>query len=146
MTATPHDNGGRTAAGARAVLGALSLLVLGAVLGIAIDRHLTSSEPHSPAAAFHEMAMSSLADRLDLDAEQRRQIDSIVVSRHHALSETWQMMHMHLGAAVDTVHRDIEAVLTPDQRTEFREWLREAGVEPPSAGNPSAPHPGMPGR
>lgn len=129
MTAPPRDNGGMTAARARAVLGALSLLVLGAVLGIGLDRHLTSNDPHSGAAAFHDMAMSSLADRLDLDADQRRRIDSIVVARHHALSETWQMMHMHLGAAVDTVHRDIEAVLTPGQRTEFREWLRETGFD-----------------
>ena len=144
MTTPPHDNG-RTAVRARAVLGALSLLVLGAVLGIGIDRHLTSGQPHASAAALHEMAMSSLAERLDLDAEQRRQIDSIVVSRHHALTTTWQMMHMHLGAAVDTVHREIEAVLTPDQRAEFREWLREVGVEPASPGSTS-PHPGMPGR
>lgn len=112
---------------ARAVLAALSLLVLGAVLGIAIDRRLTSNEPHSPAAALHDMAMASLADRLDLDPDQRRQIDSIVAARHETLRQTWQTLHMHLGAAVDTVHRDIEAVLTPEQRTEFRDWLREGG-------------------
>lgn len=141
MTPPPHEDAGGTAVRVRAVLGALSLLVLGAVIGIAIDRHLTSSGPHANAAAFHEMAMSSLADRLDLDADQRRRIDSIVVSRHHALSETWQMMHMHLGAAVDTVHRDIEAVLTPDQRTAFREWLREAGVQPLPSADTSSRHP-----
>ncbi|MGH7446324.1 MAG: hypothetical protein ACREK1_01160 [Longimicrobiales bacterium] len=117
---------------ARAVLGALSLLVLGGVLGIAIDRHFLSSDRHSlardrhsPAAAFHDMAMSSLADRLDLDADQRRQIDSILGERHHTLRQTWQTLHAQLGAAVDTVHRDIEAVLTPGQRTAFREWLRD---------------------
>jgi hypothetical protein len=134
MTATPNVGPGRKAAGARAVLGALSLLVLGGVLGVAIDRHLLSSDRHpspgdlhSPAAAFHDAAMSSLTERLDLDADQRRQIDSILAARHHTLRETWQNLHTHLGAALDTVHHEIEAVLTPAQRTAFREWAREVG-------------------
>jgi Spy/CpxP family protein refolding chaperone len=136
MTATPNSTTGRAAAKARAVLGALSLLVLGGVLGIAIDRHFPSGDRHfpsgdrhSPAAAFHDIAMSSLGDRLDLDADQRRQIDSILAARQHTLRQTWQMLHAHLGAAVDTVHRDIEAVLTPEQRAAFREWLHDVNAE-----------------
>lgn len=110
---------------ARAVLGALSLLVLGAVLGIAIDRHFLSHDHVSAAAAFHDMTMSSLEERLDLTAEQRRQVDSIVASRHNTLRHAWQALHSQLGAAVDTVHDELEAILTPEQRAEFREWLRE---------------------
>jgi Spy/CpxP family protein refolding chaperone len=115
---------------ARAVLGALSLIVLGAVLGIALDRHLHSSDGRGPAAAaFHDITMSSLEERIDLTAEQRRQIDSIVGARHNTLRHAWQTLHSQLGAAVDTVHAEIEAVLTPEQRTAFREWLREGIVE-----------------
>jgi hypothetical protein len=58
---------------AKALLGALSLLLIGAVLGIAIDRHLGSARPNAGTpAAFHEMAMSDIARRLDLDSAQRR--------------------------------------------------------------------------
>ena len=113
---------------ARAVLAAASLLVLGAVVGIAFDRHLHRSGggQGNPAAALHEMTMSSIQEELDLTADQRRQIDSIIESRHYALRDAWRAVHTQLGAAVDTVHSEIEGVLTPGQRVRFREWLRES--------------------
>ena len=119
--------GAPRASKARAVLAMLSLLVVGAVLGIALDRHLLRAPTAhtSPAAALHEMTMSALEERLDLTADQRRQIDSIVGARHLTLRHAYQMLHMQLGAAIDTVHRDVEAVLTPEQRAEFRAWLAE---------------------
>jgi Spy/CpxP family protein refolding chaperone len=118
----------RNASKARAVLGALSLIVLGAVIGIALDRHLHSSGGHGPAAAFHEITMSSLEERLDLTRDQRSRIDSIVADRHDTLRNAWQMLHVRLGAAVDSVHADVEAVLTPEQRVKFREWLSEVST------------------
>ena len=119
----------RTGGGApsrmRALLAALSLLVLGAVIGIAADRHLHAPRGHAnPAAAIHEMTMSSLDEHIDLTDEQRRQIDDIVAARRHSLRNAWQLVHTQLGAAADTVHQEIEAILTPEQRTAFREWLR----------------------
>lgn len=137
MRGTPENKARSSASTAKAVVAALSLLVLGGVVGIAVDRHVLSSGRHSApgdrhghAAAFHEMAMSSLADRLDLEPAQRSRIDSILASRHHTLRRTWQTLHVELGAAVDTVHRDIEAVLTPEQRAAFREWLRRPPPSP----------------
>lgn len=122
-------DGSARPAKARAVLAALSLIVLGAVLGIALDRHLHSSEGHGPAAALHGIMMSSFEERVDLTAEQRRQIDSIVGARHNSLRNAWQMLHTQLGAAVDTVHAEVEAILTPEQRIQFREWLHEVVTE-----------------
>ena len=110
---------------ARAMLAALSLLVLGAVIGIVLDRHLHSGGGDAnPAAAIHEMTMSSLDEYVDLTAEQRLQIDDIVAARRHSLRNAWQLVHTQLGAAADTVHQEIEAILTPEQRAAFREWLR----------------------
>ncbi|MBW3553885.1 MAG: hypothetical protein KY466_10255 [Gemmatimonadetes bacterium] len=111
------------------MLGALSLLVLGAVLGVAIDRHLLPTHRPGPAAALHEMTMASLEERLDLSADQRRQIDSIIAGRHATLRHAWQMIHAQLGAAVDSVHQEIEAILTPEQRLEFREWARDVDID-----------------
>lgn len=122
-----NGNPGRPSS-ARAVLAAMSLLVLGAVIGIALDRHLNAGGGHAnPAAAMHEMLMSSLDEDLDLTAEQRRRIDDIVAARRHSLRDAWQMLHAQLGAAADSVHQEINAILTPEQRAAFREWLR--GVE-----------------
>ena len=126
MNAT--GTGGRSPSRARAILAALSLLVLGAVIGIALDRHLNAASGQtSPAAAMHEMLMSSLDEDLDLTSEQRRRIDEIVAARRHSLRDAWQLVHTQLGAAADTVHLEINAILTPEQRTAFRAWLR--GVE-----------------
>ena len=125
-----RKQGGGSGAGvgaskARAVLGAVSLLVLGAVIGIAIDRHLPSGDHRTTAAAFHDMTMSSLEERLDLTPDQRRRIDSLVAARHHSLRRAWQIVHSQLGAAVDSVHQEIDALLDSAQRAEFREWLRD---------------------
>jgi len=130
MSAAAERNVGGTRAKARAVLGALSLMVLGGVIGVAVDRHMVSGERHaSPAAALHELTMSSLDERLDLTADQRRQIDSIVGAHHESLRYAWQAVHAQLGAAIDTVHREIEGVLTADQRTAFLDWLTASGPD-----------------
>jgi hypothetical protein len=109
----------------KALLGALSLLVVGGVLGAGLERHVLASAEHGAPASVHEAAMASLQERLDLRPEQRRQIDSIMAAHHDVLQQTWQVLHAQLAAAVDTVHRDVEAVLTPVQREKFRVWLRE---------------------
>ncbi len=130
------DDAPATRTKAKAALGALSLLVIGAVLGFAFDRHVLLPREHgapltmhgSAPAAMHEALMESVEERLDLTAEQRRQIDAIIAARHDVLRQTWEVLHTQLGAAVDSVHQEVEAVLTPEQRAEFREWLREMGA------------------
>lgn len=118
-----------TQARARALVGAVSLLILGAVLGIAVDRHLATGESQSLVASFHHAAMSSLEDRLELDPKQRKAIDSIVAAHHEEMEQNWHQLHAQLGAAVDVIHQDIESVLTEEQRVVFREWLRESTPE-----------------
>jgi len=120
-------NGPRAGRWARtkAVAAAVSLLLIGGVGGVALDRHLLPGAPPVGVAGLHDAALASLGDRLDLDPAQRRQVDSIVGAHHEALRETWGALHTHLGATVDTVHEALEAVLTPEQRREFRAWLAE---------------------
>lgn len=113
----------------RALLGAVSLLIVGAVLGIAVDRHLAAGGSQSLVASFHHAAMSSLEDRLKLAPGQRKAIDSIVEAHHEELQQNWHQLHGQLGATVDVIHQDIESVLTEEQRVAFREWLRELDSE-----------------
>ena len=108
---------------AKAALAAVSLLVLGGVMGVAVDRHLVSRSSAGRSADFHDVA--SLQDRLNLDAVQRRYMDSIITSHHEQLQRTWAELHADLGASLDIIHSSFEAVLTPEQRREFRAWLRE---------------------
>ena len=113
-------------AGWRALLGAASLLILGAVLGIAVDRHLATGNGQSLVASFHHAAMASLEDRLKLEPGQRTAIDSIVAAHHEELQQNWHQLPAQLGATVDVIHQDIESVLNEQQRVAFREWLRES--------------------
>jgi Spy/CpxP family protein refolding chaperone len=123
------SSGRRLPGRGRALIAALSLVMMGAVIGVVVDRHLHSGDGHAnPAAAMHEMMMSSLDDDVDLTAEQRRQIDDIIAARRHSLQNAWQLVHAQLGAAADTVHQEIEAILTPAQRIAFREWLRGVDI------------------
>lgn len=113
---------------ARAALGAMALLVIGAVIGVTVDRGLHGgSSPHGPAAALHEAAMSGMVEGIVLTPEQRRQVEAILRSRHNAMQPLWDSIHGHLATTLDSVHAEIEAVLTPDQRDAFRRWLRANG-------------------
>jgi hypothetical protein len=135
MTARGSETSGRPAARWKVLLAVLSLLVIGGISGAALDRHLASS-PHRPphgslplshdnVSDIHDAALASLKDRLDLDHAQRRQVDSIVDAHHETLRRTWATLHSDLMATVDTVHAELETVLTPAQRRELRAWLGE---------------------
>lgn len=130
---TPADDApaaGRRAGKGKALLAAVSLLLIGGVLGIALDRHFLAahgggSSHSSVSGMFHDMAMETLERELALSADQRRQIDSLINAHHAQLTRAWERVHSDLIATVDTVHREIEAVLTPEQRARFQAWLRE---------------------
>ncbi len=135
---TTHARRPPTGQGAkvRAAVGAVALLVIGAVVGIAVDRRLHAGGSHSPVAAFHEAAMSGMVEEIELTPEQRRQVEEILRSRHDTMQSLWQAIHHQLGTTLDSVHAEIEVVLTPEQREAFRRWLRANSGDAAVPGNP----------
>ena len=122
----------------RTVLGTLSLLAIGAVLGISADRTLhhgwtsTSLGDHAVDHAdqvadlresLHERALSDFEEHLQLDEEQRRSIDSLFRRHQVSVDEAWETLRPHVESAVDSVHMHIESILRPDQREAFLEWV-----------------------
>lgn len=123
---------------ARTLLGTISLVTIGAVLGIAADRTL-----HAPGArniladhtaalvdhaaelreSLHESALSDFEEHLHLDENQRRSIDSLFRRHQGSVDEAWETLRPQVESAVDSVHMHIESILRPDQREAFREWL-----------------------
>jgi hypothetical protein len=108
---------------------ALSLLVLGGAVGIALDRslhspggHLGIEGMHSSPEAHRDAAIEELHRVLTLDSDQMRHIDSVVQSHQMILEADWETLRGELAAVVDSVHREIEAVLTEEQRGLFRSW------------------------
>lgn len=114
-----------------ALLGAISILAIGIVAGVLLDRailHPSALSAHTESAAvaldathdnfFHEMR----AD-LALNEQQARQVQEIFTRHQAAVNEAWSEVHTRLDAAIDSVTTEIEAILDSEQRADLHQWL-----------------------
>jgi hypothetical protein len=116
-----------------AAIGAASILVIGVVLGVLLDRvvlHPTASASDYPSAdvaldARHEDFLRELRADLGLTAKQAGQVHEILSRHQGAVNEAWSAVHSLLEAAIDSVTEEIEAVLKPGQRERLHAWLLE---------------------
>jgi len=116
-----------------AAIGAASILVIGIVLGVLLDRvvfHRSASALDHPSAALaldasHEQFLQELHDDLGLTAKQASQVQEILSRHQGAVNDAWSAVHSLLEAAIDSVTEEIEAVLEPGQRERLHGWLLE---------------------
>ncbi len=111
----------------RAILAAVSLVVLGGVLGVTLDRVWflpALMDGDGPVDAQTEM-VASLETELGLTPTQADEIAAILLQYQGHVTQTWEEMRPGLRAAMDSAGAEIEAVLAPDQRERFRTWIRE---------------------
>lgn len=109
----------------RAVMAATALLLLGGVLGIALERVLFTPDVgvvDAPRDAQAEM-VTSLQTELDLDPQQVAELKAVLARQQAAVTHAWETIRPRLRVAMDTARSDIEALLTPMQREQFRLWL-----------------------
>jgi hypothetical protein len=108
--------------GLRTALAAVSLLVLGAVGGIAGDRHLAGRGSHAtlPLSAVHHDPVGTIDRAIQLRPEQRTRIEAIFARRQPAIDAVWHHTHEQLQATVDSVVDEIAHELDPDQAERFR--------------------------
>lgn len=111
----------------RAALVVLLSLIAGAILGIVADRtvlaHLGRRPPDPRRAGEHFARM--LEHRLDLTDEQKREVEAII-QRHADANETiFRETQPRIRAQMEATDREIEALLTPEQKTKFAELVRE---------------------
>lgn len=110
------------------ILGTVSLLVLGAVLGIAADRHLQRGhDPVTVVAMSHDGAIEYFRERFDLDEDQVRRIHEVFLRHQTSVDSLWRVVRPHMTTAIDSVHAELEAILRPAQRDAFMAWLRSDG-------------------
>lgn len=124
----------------RAVPAAVSLLVLGGVLGITLDRWMLGQpgrEAGDPVDAQVEM-VEALQEELALTSTQASAITAILEQYQGRVTHTWETMRPNLRATMDSVGSAIEGVLTPEQREPFRRWIREQHGPNGSMGRGSA--------
>jgi len=114
-----------------ALLGAVSIFVIGVVVGVLFDRSvLHRADPsidfHSAESsldASHENLLADLQDDLGLSSEQSSQVQAILNRHQAAVNDAWSAVHSRLEAAIDSVTAEISEVLDSEQRVQLHEWL-----------------------
>jgi len=108
---------------ARAIVATLSLVLFGAALGIGADRlWLSHHRPTIVLEASHAQRFHALLDTLGLSDEQRRAMDAVLGHFQRNVELSWQALQPDLTATIDSATRQIEAILTSEQRATFRAW------------------------
>jgi len=85
---------------------------------------------------------SALADRLRLTPQQRDSIERIMERDRQKADALFREMRPRLRARFDSTRVAVEAVLTPEQREEFRRYREERRAERRRRGGERPPGPG----
>ena len=117
----------------RPLVGSASMLLIGVVIGIAIDRVTVihgHGGAHSPgvvvvASAEPDAAFSELAEHLDLSEQQAAQAQEIFSAHQASVDTAWTEVQDHLGLAIQSVMQELESVLEPGQLGRLHQWIAE---------------------
>jgi hypothetical protein len=109
----------------RGVLGALSLLVVGALIGLVGHHFVLGDEGPQPVADAdaHRAAIPVFAQALGLDDDQVTSVEAILSRHQTVVTEAWAALHARLQTSADSAHGEIEALLSAEQRDKFAEWM-----------------------
>ena len=112
----------------------LALLMIGAILGITVDRfHVRNSDPAGRLLAeVHRDPMAVVERELDLRPEQRGPIKAILDRHQSAVDSLWGESNSRLQATIQGVVTEIAAQLDSTQARRFRELLDEIHRSPQS--------------
>jgi len=117
----------------KGLLGAVSILVVGIVIGIATGHVVVdwaSDGGHRlperlGSAAEHQVILVELTEHLNLTDDQVAGIHDIISSRQAAVDTAWTQIRRHLLQATAITISEIEGVLDEDQAELLREWAVE---------------------
>lgn len=93
--------------------------VAGAVVGILGDR-LLHRRHGVPEFATHVM-VNRLSRHLDLTDTQRQQVGAIIARHHARINSFFSDVRPRVREEIEQANREIEAVLTPEQRKKFEQ-------------------------
>lgn len=112
---------------ARLVLAVLSVFLLGAVAGVALDRSMLIPG-HAAAAGVprhHDEVVAELRAELGLSAEQSARVQEIFAAHQGEMKEAWGLVHANLQRAMREATTEIETVLDSAQIERLHAWLAE---------------------
>ena len=74
-----------------------------------------------------KMMVHRLSRSLDLTPEQRTKVEAIVKRHHERIYRMTQSVHPQVRAEIEAANREIEALLTPEQRKKFQKLRLRLG-------------------
>jgi Spy/CpxP family protein refolding chaperone len=103
---------------------------LGAVIGYSYEHHLVSAASSPlPEPARRAHRVEQLTQALSLTSAQSQQVDAILLQRHTEV----KAIHDQTDARIDQVRQkgrdQIRAILTPEQKPKFEEFLKNLDQE-----------------
>ena len=107
----------------RPILIATLLVLTGGVLALLLERIIVQHAAGSTAAA-HDSVVAHMDSTLRLTRAQRDSIHAIFAHHQSTVDSAWRSINHRMHATIDSVHRQMEQVLEPDQRRAFHEWMR----------------------
>jgi hypothetical protein len=116
MTASPR---------VRTTIATVSLLVIGAIAGIAIDRVVQYHTRTITLDTVQEDPVGVIASVIDLTPDQRVRIEQILAKHQVMVDSAWHRTRLDLQATIDTVMREIASVLSPEDAKRFLEVAHE---------------------
>jgi Spy/CpxP family protein refolding chaperone len=118
--------------GWKAWIAALALLVIGAAVGVTVDRfhHRSGSSGSSLHARVRRDPIGVIDRELNLRPEQRTRIAAILDQRQGNIDAVWRDMHVRLRATIDSVVEEIAAALDSSQAQRFRKLADELHNSP----------------
>lgn len=102
----------------------VATFLVGALAGAAVDRVLSADETETRARAERDQDRPRyVIDEVELEAEQRAAIDTILERRSERMRAIWRESAPRLSAITDSARMEIMEVLTPEQRAEYERRL-----------------------
>lgn len=115
-----------------AIAGVVALFLVGVLVGalgaeLVSRRHPWGGPPmgHGGHGAGHGMMAAELTRRLDLTADQQRQLAAILAQTHRETQALWREVRPRVVAVIEQGQNRIAQILTPRQRQEFEAYRRE---------------------
>jgi Spy/CpxP family protein refolding chaperone len=115
-----------------AIAGVVALFLVGVLVG-ALGAELASRRHPRDApvglgghlGSGHRIMAAELKRRLDLTADQQRQLDAILADTHRETQALWREVRPRVLAVIEQGQNRIAQILTPRQRQEFEAFRRE---------------------
>ena len=121
-----------------ALAGVVALFLVGVVVGVLGAELVRRHHPWGLAAGpghqggpighlgmGHRIVATELTRRLDLTADQQRQIEPILAETHREAQAIWREVRPRVLAVIEQGENRIAQILTPRQREEFEAIRRE---------------------